>query len=286
MRTARAVLLLASALAVASQLFASEITIRIVDPHSAAVNSARVALYRAQQTKPIAVRSASAEGTAEFRNLQPGSYRVQVLAPGFAAESQQVELKQEATSTITLQLKVATAEQTVTVTAAATPATGVETASDVSIVDRTALRDLQPVSVGEALRFAPGAIVSDTGQRGGLTELHIRGGDTDYNKVIIDGVPVNEPGGAFDFGVVSAGQIDRIELLRGTQSTLYGSDAMTSVVQVFSRTGSTRTPLLSLGADGGTFQSGNGYGSLSGARGGFDYNLFGSPVQHERPGNQ
>ena len=128
--------------------------------------------------------------------------------------------------------------------------------------------------MGEALRFAPGAVISDTGQRGGLTSLFVRGGESTYNKVIIDGVPVNEPGGTFDFGVVSTSQFDRIELLRGSQSTLYGSDAMTSVVQVFSRTGTTRVPLFTFGADGGTFATAHGYGSLSGAVNHFDYNLF------------
>ncbi|MGA2992675.1 MAG: TonB-dependent receptor plug domain-containing protein, partial [Candidatus Korobacteraceae bacterium] len=274
MRSVRVLLLPALLIAaLAVQLSASEIKIRIVDPHSAAVASARVALYRAPGKAPLAVRSTTAEGAVEFRGLPPGAYRVQVLAPGFAAHTQPVELKQEAT--LTVQLKVAPAEETVTVTAAATPATGAETSSDVSIIDHPVLQDMQPVSAGDILRFAPGAIVTDTGQRGGLTELHVRGGDTDYNKVIIDGVPVNEPGGTFDFGLVSTAQVDRIELLRGTQSTLYGSDAMTSVVQVFSRTGSTRTPSFSFGADGGTFQSGHGYGSVSGARSGFDYNLFG-----------
>ncbi len=128
--------------------------------------------------------------------------------------------------------------------------------------------------MGDALRFAPGTVISDTGQRGGLTSLFVRGGDSTYNKVIIDGVPVNEPGGTFDFGVVSTPQFDRIELLRGSQSTLYGSDAMTSVVQVFSRTGTTRVPLFTFGADGGTFATGHGYGTLSGVVSRLDYNLF------------
>ena len=273
MRTIRALFLPALlSVALALQLSASEIKIQIVDPHSALVGSARVTLYRQEKAAPIAVRSATANGVAEFHNLQPGRYRVQVLAPGFAPETQEIAIEQ--TASLTVHLKVANAEQTVSVTAAATPATGAETGSDVSLIETPELRSLQPTSMGEILRFAPGAVISDTGQRGGLTSLFVRGGESTYNKVIIDGVPVNAPGGTFDFGVVSTSQVDRIELLRGSQSTLYGSDAMTSVVQVFSRTGSTRVPLFTFGADGGTFQTGHGYGSLSGAAKRFDYNLF------------
>ncbi len=102
--------------------------------------------------------------------------------------------------------------------------------------------------------------------------------------MIIDGVPVNEPGGTFDFGVVSTPQFDRIELLRGSQSTLYGSDAMTSVVQVFSRTGTTRVPLFTFGADGGTFATAHGYGTLSGVISRLDYNLFGDQFNTQGQG--
>ena len=66
-----------------------------------------------------------------------------------------------------------------------------------------------------------------------------------------------------------------MEFVRGAQSTLYGSDAMTSVVQVWTRTGTTATPELSFGADGGNFGTANGYASLAGAHGRFDYNVFG-----------
>jgi outer membrane cobalamin receptor len=66
-----------------------------------------------------------------------------------------------------------------------------------------------------------------------------------------------------------------MEFVRGAQSTLYGSDAMTSVLQAWTRTGSTRMPELRFGADGGNFGSAHGFASVAGARGRFDYNLFG-----------
>jgi outer membrane cobalamin receptor len=104
----------------------------------------------------------------------------------------------------------------------------------------------------------------------------VRGGESRYNKVIVDGVTINEPGGTFDFGTLPLDQADRMEFVRGAQSTLYGSDAMTSLVQVWTREGNTRVPELSLGADGGNFGTAKGYASLAGSRGRFDYNVFGS----------
>ena len=62
---------------------------------------------------------------------------------------------------------------------------------------------MQPVAAADAIRFLPGAVVNTVGQRGGQASLFVRGGDSRYNKVIIDGVPVNDPGGIFDFGVPS-----------------------------------------------------------------------------------
>jgi outer membrane cobalamin receptor len=125
------------------------------------------------------------------------------------------------------------------------------------------------------MRFLPGAVIDTQGRRGGLASLFVRGGDSRYNKVIVDAVPVDEPGGTFDFGVVPLAETDRLEFVRGAQSTLYGSDAMTSVVQTWTRSGSTTVPELRFGADGGNFDTAHGYLSLAGARGAFDYNLFG-----------
>ena len=112
----------------------------------------------------------------------------------------------------------------------------------------------------------------------------MRGGDSRYNKVIVDGVAVNDPGGTFDFGVVPMYQVDRLEFVRGAESTLYGSDAMTSVIQTWTATGTTRTPELRFGAEGGTFGTARGYASLAGARGRFDYNLFGEQFNTEGQG--
>ncbi|MGA7045140.1 MAG: TonB-dependent receptor, partial [Candidatus Sulfotelmatobacter sp.] len=176
---------------------------------------------------------------------------------------------------ITIHLHLAPASETVVVTATRTPALAEETGSNISTLESGQLETMQPTAADDAVRFLPGAVVNTAGQRGGLSSLFVRGGESNYNKVMVDGVTINEPGGTFDFGTLPLTEANRMEFLRGTQSTLYGSDAMTSVVQVFTRTGSTRTPELRFGADGGNFSTANGNASFAGTRGHFDYNVFG-----------
>jgi len=90
----------------------------------------------------------------------------------------------------------------------------------------------------DALRQVPGAAMVATGSYGGTASLFLRGGESDYTKVLIDGVAVNQAGGAFNFGTLSADNIERIEIVRGPVSVLYGSDAVTGVVNVITRRGS------------------------------------------------
>jgi vitamin B12 transporter len=170
------------------------------------------------------------------------------------------------------------------VTGTRTPVPGEAAGADVETLSGAQLTTMQPVAANDAVRFLPGAVVNTAGQRGGLASLFVRGGESNYNKVIVDGVTVNEPGGTFDFGTLSLAQGDRMEFVRGAQSTLYGSDAMTSVVQVWTRAGSTRVPELRLGADGGNLGTASGHASLAGARGRFDYNVFGDQFNTEGSG--
>ena len=251
---------------------AADLKVKVVDPQSAAVAGAQVSLGRGNERRIVATQSTSAEGTALFHTPGGGPYHIQVLAPGFAVETVEVSSQTE----ITVSLRLATASETVVVSATRTPVTGEAAGADVDALSAGQLTTMQPTAASDALRFLPGAIINDAGQRGGLTSLFVRGGESRYNKVIVDGVTINEPGGTFDFGTLRLDQADRMEFVRGAQSTLYGSDAMTSVVQVWTRAGSTRVPELSFGADGGNFATARGYAALAGARGRFDYNLFGS----------
>jgi len=256
----------------ASLLFATEVRIKVVDPHSAAVAGAQVSLYRAGEATPLQVRSTSGDGEAVFHLDNDRPLRVQVLAPGFAEGWADVE--KSSSSPIQVQLHLATASETVVVTATRTLVPEWETASSVSLLSGAEIETMQPASFADALRFLQGAVVNVAGQRGGLGSLFVEGGDSRYNKVLVDGVPVNDPGGTFNGATVPLAEADRVEFLRGAQSTLYGSDAMTSVVQVFSRNGTTSVPELRFGADGGNFGTAHGFVSLAGARSRFDYDAF------------
>ncbi len=261
---------------------AADFKIKVVDPQSAAVAGAQVELFIPGSSIPVAIQTTSPDGVAEFRGTAAASYRARILAAGFAVET--TDISASNSEAVTVSLRLAPATETVTVSATRTLVPSSAAGADVEVLNAGQLEVMRPVAADDALHFLPGAVVSTAGQRGGLSSLFVRGGESTYNKVIVDGVPVNDPGGIFDFGVLPLAGADRLEFVRGSQSTLYGSDAMTSVVQVFTRSGSTRVPELRFGADGGNLGTANGYASLAGANGRFDYNAVRRPVQHHGPG--
>ncbi len=281
MRALRASFLLFVAFAAAS---AADLKVKVIDPQSAAVSGAQVSLFAKGKDTPLKFATTSAEGHADFGELSSGSYKIQVLAPGFALQVTAFDVpapSRVVTNQFTIQLHLATASETVVVTATRTPTLAEESGASISTLENAQLETMNPIASDDAVRFLPGAVVNTAGQRGGLSSLFVRGGQSTYNKVIVDGVTIDNPGETFDYGTLPLTQADRVEFLRGTQSTLYGSDAMTSVLQVWTRTGSTAVPELRFGADGGNFGTANGYASLAGANGHFDYNFFGNQFHSE-----
>ncbi len=268
MKFSRLLVLVVCLAAVAS----AEIKIKVVDPQGAAIAGAQVQIFGSGSAKLLATRATNAEGIVSFDASVVAAYRIRILAPGFAEVVQDLSAS---FGEFPVRMQLAPAAETVTVTATRTPVAGQSGGADTDSLSSSQLELIQPVSAEGALRFLPGAIVNAAGQRGGLASLFVRGGDSTYNKVIVDGVTVNEPGGSLDFGSLPLAEADRVEFARGAQSTLYGTDAMTSVVQVFTRSGSTATPEIRFGADGGNFSTAHGFASLSGANGRFDYNIFG-----------
>jgi vitamin B12 transporter len=128
--------------------------------------------------------------------------------------------------------------------------------------------------VGDALRQVPGVQIVQNGSFGAATSLFLRGGQSDYVKVLVDGVPANQPGGSYDLSALSTDNVDRIEVLRGPASVIYGSDAVTGVVHVITRggagggpAGGTSRVVADASVEGGTYDSFRWDGSARGQAG-------------------
>ncbi len=142
----------------------------------------------------------------------------------------------------------------IVVTATRYPVAADSVASTVTVLRGDALRAQGIRFVGDALRQVPGSHVVQGGPFGAATSLFVRGGESDYVKVLVDGVPVNQPGGFFDFGSLTTDNVERIEVLRGPASVLDGSDAIAGVVHIVTRDGGEGLRLSAAG-EGGSFGS-------------------------------
>ncbi len=174
-----------------------------------------------------------------------------LLAPGLGA--------QERDSAATL--------PEIVVTATRYPVSADSVGVSVTVLRGEELRARGIRSVGEALRLVPGAQVVQGGGFGALTSLFLRGGESDYVKVLVDGVPVNQPGGAYDFANLTADNIERIEVVRGPGSVLYGSDAIAGVVQIVTRDGSGGAAGAWASGEAGTYDNLRWEAGGSGGRG-------------------
>ena len=152
-----------------------------------------------------------------------------------------------------------------------TPTT--ENASSVTVITGAEMEAKQQRTVPDALADVPGLNVVQTGGPGGQTSVFIRGTNSNEVKVLIDGIDVSDPSnpnGSFDFGQLFTGDIARIEVLRGPQSGLYGSDAIGGVISVTTKNGE-GPPKVTATVDGGSFGTFNQKASLSGSQDIFNY---------------
>jgi outer membrane cobalamin receptor len=174
-------------------------------------------------------------------------------------------------------LSVGGVSDTLVVTATRSSASRAATTQSVSVVTRADLTALGSTSLADVLRFVPAVNIESSGREGAMSSMFARGGESDYNLVLIDGVRVNQSGGAFDFSRIGAAEIDRVEVVRGAQSSLWGSDAMGSVVQVFTKragaAGVDAAPRATGAIEAGSFGSWRAdVGIAGGAQGRVDYN--------------
>jgi vitamin B12 transporter len=171
------------------------------------------------------------------------------------------------------QLQDAPSSNEIVVTPLRAPQAVSKTGSSVTVITREEIENKAAKSIADVLRPVEGLFVSERGGLGGNTSITLRGSKPSQTLVLIDGVRVGDPSsiaGDFDFGGYSPSDLERIEILRGPQSALYGSDAMGGVINLVTRKGAGK-PKASLTVEGGSYGTALGRASVSGSQGDFNY---------------
>ncbi len=168
----------------------------------------------------------------------------------------------------------------VTVTATRTPTDLREIGQTFTLITAEDIEAQGARDVLQVLETVPGFNVARTGSFGGTTSVFVRGGESNFNLVLIDGVQVNQAGGAFDFADLTTTNIERIEIVRGPSSVLYGADAMTSTIHIITRKGEGK-PSGNLRFEGGSFDTYLFRGGLQGQAKKLHYSLGGHYSQSD-----
>ena len=208
--------------------------------------------------------------------LPAGKYHIIMQKASFTQREFDFDLTAGETKTLDARLALEQLSASVVVTAEAEPLPVQQTTALVDVITQQDITQRQSKTLPDALVASPGVSIGRTGSEGGTASVFLGGGNSSYTKVLVDGTPVNEPGNAVDFANFSLDNVDKVEVVRGAESALYGTDAVAGVVQVFTHRGSTRVPEISLFGEGGTFGTGHGGAQISGLLGRFDYSAAGS----------
>jgi iron complex outermembrane receptor protein/vitamin B12 transporter len=240
----------------------------VTDASGATVTGATVSVLSNGQVVATAV--STADGSFQILTGSTGRFFLVVSAksfrqletPGFyAGQLDNVERN--------IVLEPEWVRESVVVTATGTPTPQSQTSAATSVLGPLdlALQD----DLVSSLRLMPGTFVVQTGQAGAQTSLFVRGGDSDANKILVDGVSAGDMGGGFDFGPLSTTAVESAEVYRGPDSSLFGADAASGVVSLTTPHGTTAFPSLLFHGDAGNLNTSREELELAGAHNKLDY---------------
>ena len=213
------------------------------------------------------------DGQFRANGLAAGDYSASVDAPGFALASQALVRIAADKVRLDLVLEPLPVRERVIVSATRNDAALSTLGVAADLLDRQRIENRAAPELLSLLQEVPGVATARAGGTGVQASAFVRGGESRYARVLIDGVPVNQPGGAYDFGTVLPFELERVEVVRGAASSLYGSDALAGVVSLTTRRAREgQAPSLRADAEGGSFDWQRFAGATSGARGAFDWN--------------
>lgn len=221
-------------LGVSGAAHAGPVTGRVLDPDGRPIANARVWISGAG-----ALAETTTDAQGQFTLAAPDGCRCEVRASaeGFRAQPVGVDTAAAAHDVGAITLSISAISESLVVSATQVEIPLSQASSSVTVVTGDELRQRQVATVADALRSVPGLNVERSGSTGALTSVFPRGGESDYTLVYVDDIQVNAFGGGMDFAHLSTANIDRIEIVRGPQSALYGSNAIGSVVRIVTRRG-------------------------------------------------
>jgi len=215
---------------IATAAAADELRGRVNDPQGQPVRLAKVLVMRGG----VVIATATTTSTGEFGplTLPAGAYDVTASAPGLRAAPARVSVTDKGMAEVTLKLELAAVSESVVVAASQVDRPLSRITDSVTVVEKSDFESRQTETASDALRLVPGFGVITSGGRGALTSIFPRGGESDYTLVTLDGLPLNAFGGGFDAAHLSASGIERMEVVRGPQSALFGGGAIGGVVSL------------------------------------------------------
>jgi iron complex outermembrane receptor protein len=266
----------------ASPVLAGDLTIRILDPQQASVPGARIQLTRGDASWTTSVVASDA-GSYHFEALAPGSYLASASASGFAARVVPVRIEGDDSAEVEIRLDLAAVSESVVVTGSDRAQRLSESTKTLSVVDSNEMEERDEYFVPEAIRTVPGVRVEQLGGPGSFTSLKIRGLRTEDTAILIDGARLRDPsapqGDASSYieNLVTP-DLDRVEILRGSGSSLHGTNAGGGVINIVTASGGgePRGSLLVEGGGLGFFRA--GASTSGGVRDRFLYSVGASHV--------
>jgi outer membrane cobalamin receptor len=255
---------------------------RLSDPSGAPIAGALVTVQRTGSSGQYQATT-GADGRYEL-TVPAGRYFTRISDPSFATVERTIELRSGGQTEWSPRLALEPLASTVTVTADANPMPVPDATEPVDVVTAKEIAERHQVWLAPLLSTLPGVSIAQLGPEGGITSLFLDGGNSNFTKVLVDGTPVNEPGGNIDLSNYSLDNVEKIEVVHGATSALFGSDAMSGVIQIFTKRGTTREPRVNLYADGGNFSTWHAGGDLSGMIGRLDYSAGASSIATQGQG--
>jgi vitamin B12 transporter len=220
------------------------------------------------------VVTTSPEGSYRVDGLVPGEYTVSVDAPGLVLDPPARAIVAASTTSLDLVLWPAPVREHVTVAAARGEVVQSNLGFATTVMGRERIEERAAPTMLPLFQEVPGAATSRTGGTGAQGSVFLRGGESRFAAVLIDGIPVNQPGGAFDWGTALPFELEQVEVVRGAASSLYGNDALAGVIHLVTRrAGDGETPSLRGEAEAGSFDWRRYVAGTTGAEGAFDWNV-------------